>query len=118
MTIRKGDIYGLIGRNGAGKTTLMRLIAGLIPEPLGEMSAEDRKAIDERTELVDARALTLATAAVDAGAPWTRRLGRPPTDPKERMAGNRTSWKAIFSLRQRLRCPRDRARLAWAAICA
>jgi hypothetical protein len=63
-----------------------RLIAGLIPEPLGEMSAEDRKAIDERTELVDARALTLATAAVDAGAPWTRRLGRPPTDPKARTA--------------------------------
>ena len=31
MTIRKGDIYGLIGRNGAGKTTLMRLIAGLMP---------------------------------------------------------------------------------------
>ena len=63
-----------------------RLIAGLIPEPLGEMSAEDRKAIDERTDLVDARALTLATAAVDAGAPWTRRLGRPPTDPKARTA--------------------------------
>ena len=29
MTIKRGDIYGLIGRNGAGKTTLMRLITGL-----------------------------------------------------------------------------------------
>ncbi len=60
-----------------------RLIAGLIPEPLGEMSAEDRQAIGERAELIEARALALAAAAVDAGAPWARRLGRPPTDPKD-----------------------------------
>jgi hypothetical protein len=45
------------------------------------MSTEDRRAIDERTELIEARALALATAAVDAGAPWARRLGRPPADP-------------------------------------
>ena len=24
VTVRKGDIYGLVGRNGAGKTTLRR----------------------------------------------------------------------------------------------
>lgn len=60
-----------------------RLIAGLIPEPLGETSAEDRQAVDERTELIEARALALATAAVDAGAPWARRLGRPPADPND-----------------------------------
>lgn len=29
MNIRKGDIYGLIGKNGAGKTTLMKMITGL-----------------------------------------------------------------------------------------
>lgn len=29
MTIRRGDIYGFIGRNGAGKTTAMRLILGM-----------------------------------------------------------------------------------------
>ena len=29
ITIKKGDIYGLIGRNGAGKTTLMKLITTL-----------------------------------------------------------------------------------------
>lgn len=27
--IRKGEIYGLIGRNGAGKTTIMRMLSGL-----------------------------------------------------------------------------------------
>ena len=30
MHVRRGDIYGLIGRNGAGKTTLMKLILGLV----------------------------------------------------------------------------------------
>lgn len=29
MKIRKGDIYGFIGKNGAGKTTLIRVICGL-----------------------------------------------------------------------------------------
>lgn len=29
MNLRKGDIYGLIGKNGAGKTTFMKMLAGL-----------------------------------------------------------------------------------------
>jgi conjugative relaxase-like TrwC/TraI family protein len=58
-----------------------RLIAGLIPEPLGEMSAEDRRSIDERADLIETRAYALAAAAVDAGTPWMRRLGAAPTEP-------------------------------------
>lgn len=64
-----------------------RLIAGLIPEPLGEISAEERQSIDERAALIEARSLALATAAVEGGAAWALRLGRPPTDPKDH-----TSW--------------------------
>jgi len=30
ITVRKGDIYGIIGENGSGKTTLMRIAAGLV----------------------------------------------------------------------------------------
>lgn len=37
MTVRKGDIYGLIGKNGAGKTTLIRLITGLANKTNGEL---------------------------------------------------------------------------------
>ena len=29
MCVKKGSIYGLIGRNGAGKTTFMRMLLGL-----------------------------------------------------------------------------------------
>ena len=36
MTVRKGDIYGLIGRNGAGKTTLMKTVTGLTEKTAGE----------------------------------------------------------------------------------
>ena len=35
--VKKGDIYGLIGKNGAGKTTLMRLILGLAVPTSGEV---------------------------------------------------------------------------------
>lgn len=35
MTIKKGDIYGFIGKNGAGKTTVIRMITGLIKPTSG-----------------------------------------------------------------------------------
>ena len=38
ISIRKGDIYGLIGRNGAGKTTLMKTITTLTDKTGGSFS--------------------------------------------------------------------------------
>lgn len=35
--IRKGEIFGLIGKNGSGKSTLLKLIAGLIHPTSGEI---------------------------------------------------------------------------------
>ena len=64
-----------------------RLIAGLIPEPLGEMSAEDRQAIDERKRLIESRALTLAEEAFAGRQAWARRFGPRPCD-----AGNGEAW--------------------------
>lgn len=37
MQVRRGDIYGLVGRNGAGKTTLMRMLTGQSQPSGGEM---------------------------------------------------------------------------------
>lgn len=36
--IRRGDIYGLIGRNGAGKTTLLKMISGLASPTEGDFT--------------------------------------------------------------------------------
>lgn len=69
-----------------------RLIAGLIPEPLGAMSAEDRQAIDERKELIEARACALAEDAAARHEAWTRRLGPRPVDP-----GGDETWLGALS---------------------
>lgn len=37
ITIKKGEIYGLIGKNGAGKTTLFRIITGLSHKSSGNL---------------------------------------------------------------------------------
>ncbi|WP_020226413.1 ATP-binding cassette domain-containing protein [Holdemania massiliensis] len=37
MTVKRGDIYGLIGENGVGKTTLIRLLTGLANPSAGEL---------------------------------------------------------------------------------
>lgn len=37
VSIRKGDIYALIGKNGAGKTTFFRMITGQIDPTAGQM---------------------------------------------------------------------------------
>ena len=43
MKIKKGDIYGLIGRNGAGKTTMIRMITGLVTPTKGEIELFSQK---------------------------------------------------------------------------
>lgn len=36
LHVKRGRIYGLLGRNGAGKTTIMKMILGLTPITSGE----------------------------------------------------------------------------------
>jgi ABC-type multidrug transport system ATPase subunit len=38
IRIKKGEIYGLVGKNGSGKTTLLRILAGLIQRYKGTVS--------------------------------------------------------------------------------
>lgn len=47
LNIRKGDIYGLVGRNGAGKTTLLRIVAGLSAADNGYVSINGATTYEE-----------------------------------------------------------------------
>ena len=42
LHIKKGSIYGLLGRNGAGKTTLMKMLLGLTPPTSGTFTLFDQ----------------------------------------------------------------------------
>lgn len=57
MNIKKGDIYGFVGRNGAGKTTLIRLVTGLAYKTGGEFELFD---VSDSKDLKDARRRTAA----------------------------------------------------------
>lgn len=43
MKVKRGAIYGLIGRNGAGKTTLLRMISGLALPSEGDFKLFEKK---------------------------------------------------------------------------
>jgi hypothetical protein len=83
-----------------------RLIAGLIPEPVGEMSAEDRQSIEERKQLIEARAGSLVEAAITDGAAWVRRLGDPPNDPVD-IAAWRADVATVAAYRDRYKVTSD-----------
>lgn len=42
LHVKKGRIYGLLGRNGAGKTTIMKMILGLTPITSGQVDVLGR----------------------------------------------------------------------------
>ena len=57
-----------------------RLIAGLIPHASGITDPEMHQALTERETLIEQRAGTLLTHALDEGEPWTAALGPTPED--------------------------------------
>jgi len=43
LEVRRGEIYGFLGRNGAGKTTTIRMLLGLIRPSAGEVEVLGRR---------------------------------------------------------------------------
>jgi conjugative relaxase-like TrwC/TraI family protein len=73
-----------IRSGSSGGRATPRLIAGLIPEATGPMTPEMRTALDERKQLIELRATTIAQTATQDHKPWTTPAGRPPADPRKR----------------------------------
>ncbi|MBE9640619.1 ABC transporter ATP-binding protein [Salipiger pacificus] len=50
LTIRKGEVLGLVGESGCGKSTLGRIAAGILPASSGQVlwKGEDRKSLHGR----------------------------------------------------------------------
>ena len=66
---------------GSGRTRKVpRLIAGLIPEAAGPMSGEMRKALTERRELIEQRAVAVLDHALTERHEWALALGDMPPD--------------------------------------
>ena len=54
ISIKKGDIYGLVGPNGAGKTTLLKCVLGLLPTAKGTIRLFDQIDLDKGRENIGA----------------------------------------------------------------
>jgi peptide/nickel transport system ATP-binding protein len=62
LTIRAGEVVGLVGESGCGKSTLGRIVAGILPPSEGKilrngvdllsLSPADRRAIQLRTQMI------------------------------------------------------------------
>ena len=51
LHIRKGDVYGLIGRNGAGKTTILKMICGLSHPTSGSVTFMGKSGAELSSEM-------------------------------------------------------------------
>lgn len=52
MHVKRGDIYGFIGKNGAGKTTFMRMVAGLAAPTKGEIELFGKSDLEKRRKRI------------------------------------------------------------------
>lgn len=70
----------------AGHQSQTRTVAGVVPQARGISNPDMARAIRDRENAIVNRARSLADAALDRGATWTRHLGPPPEDPRLRAA--------------------------------
>jgi iron complex transport system ATP-binding protein len=72
LSVRPGEVVGLVGRNGAGKTTLLRLASGSLEPTRGEVRVADR-AVGSMTRRELARRVGLVPQ--DMHVPFPFRVG-------------------------------------------
>ena len=65
LTIKEGDIYGLIGKNGAGKTTLIKIITQLLFADKGTVSLFSSQEQNEWTKAFCYR-ITCSSQSLDS----------------------------------------------------
>jgi ABC-2 type transport system ATP-binding protein len=70
LAVRRGDLYGLVGRNGAGKSTTLRLLTGLLRPDAGEFAFGD-----ETTRVVRPRHRRRLAALIEAPSFFGRLSG-------------------------------------------
>jgi len=51
LDVRRGEVYGFLGRNGAGKTTTIRMLLGLIRPTAGSVSVLGRRIVPGETSV-------------------------------------------------------------------
>ena len=52
LSLKRGEIYGLLGANGAGKTTTFRMILGLYEQTSGEITWNNQKMNESINDLI------------------------------------------------------------------
>ena len=114
--VKKGAIYGLIGKNGAGKTTLIRLICGLQNPTSGTYSIfgvknTDKKILRERIgAIVETPSIYVNMSAKDNLLEQFKLIGLPNTEAIDELlklvglenTGNKKAKNFSLGMRQRL----------------
>lgn len=62
LDVRRGEIYGFLGRNGAGKTTTIRMLLGLIRPSSGEINVLGRRIRPGETSIFSKIGFVVETA--------------------------------------------------------
>ena len=94
---------------GSGRTRKTpRLIVGLIPEATGTMDDDMRQSLNERRDLIEARADAALGRALNEAAPWTAELGPQPTNARK-LATWQRSARVVAAYRDRYQVTADTA---------
>ena len=92
FSVRRGEIFGLLGANGAGKTTTFRMLCGLLPASGGELSVAGH---DLHTARAEARRSSSSFSSRSFASPSRSRLFTVPTGEPVRSAISRANITPI-----------------------